>query len=419
MCRCYIILILLTLTLSFNLFPLAICSEAADSAPSYSLEKLEALTLKIHPAIGATAAGVEIERGELESQKAYPNPEADISLGQGKSLEGNEDKFEYGFGFSQVFPWLGERRWRKETAKWGIEAALKEFENQELEAITQVKKMYFSILAQQRKVEIARENFLSAERLLELITRRVELGEGREIERIKAQVEYYRLERAFKKAKTVLKSQMSALNRFLGNALGVDFILIGEIGIPEGLISIERWQESALTAHPLIQGTKFRTAQAKSRRKAEEQVWIPDARFRGFYQAELDREAYGAGVGLQIPLWNWNRGKISKARAAERKTQFELELLKQEIQVRLISQYAQYQVAYEQARSFEEYILKEARKSVELAEFSYRQGEIDLLNLLDSRRVYWDTENEYISALLDFWLARTELERIAGGGVEG
>jgi len=419
LCRCYIILILLTLTLSFNLFPLSICSEAADSAPSYSLEELEALALKIHPAIGATAEGVKIEEGELELQKAYPNPEADVSLGQGRSLEVSEDKFEYGLEFSQMFPWLGERKWRKKTAEWGIQAAVKDLENRELEVITDVRKIYFSILAQQRKVEITRENFLSAERLLKLITHRVKLGEGREIERIKAQVEYYRLERAFKKAETVLKSQKSALNRFLENALGVDFTLVGKISIPESLIPIEGWQERTFTAHPLIQGTKFRVAQAKSRRKAEEQVWIPDLRLSGFYQTELDREAYGAGLGLQIPLWNWNRGEISKARAAERKTQFELELLKQEIQVRLISQYAQYQVAYEQARSFEEYILKEARRSVELAEFSYRQGEIDLLNLLDSRRVYWDTENEYILALLDFWLARTELERIAGGGIEG
>jgi outer membrane protein TolC len=40
-----------------------------------------------------------------------------------------------------------------------------------------------------------------------------------------------------------------------------------------------------------------------------------------------------------------------------------------------------------------------------------------LLELLDSRRVYRATEQDYYKALLEYWLARSELWRIAGGGI--
>ena len=53
-----------------------------------------------------------------------------------------------------------------------------------------------------------------------------------------------------------------------------------------------------------------------------------------------------------------------------------------------------------------------------MAQFSYEHGETSLLELLDSRRVYRGTEQDYYKALLDYRLARAELWRLAGGGVK-
>ena len=87
------------------------------------------------------------------------------------------------------------------------------------------------------------------------------------------------------------------------------------------------------------------------------------------------------------------------------------------METRLAAQYSLYLVARRQVESFQKNILPQAAESLRLAEFTYRQGETGLLELLDSRRVYRATEQGYFKALLDYWLARAELWRVAGGGV--
>ena len=67
--------------------------------------------------------------------------------------------------------------------------------------------------------------------------------------------------------------------------------------------------------------------------------------------------------------------------------------------------------------TYQKDILPQTAESLKIATFSYQQGETGLLELLDSRRVYRTTEQDYYRALLDYWLARVELWRVAGGGV--
>jgi len=87
------------------------------------------------------------------------------------------------------------------------------------------------------------------------------------------------------------------------------------------------------------------------------------------------------------------------------------------LETKLAAQYSLYMVSRRQVESFQKNILPQAAESLRLAEFTYRQGETGLLELLDSRRVYRATEQDYYKALLEYWLARSELWRISGGGI--
>ena len=67
-------------------------------------------------------------------------------------------------------------------------------------------------------------------------------------------------------------------------------------------------------------------------------------------------------------------------------------------------------------RLFEEGLLEEAQTSMEIAEASYRQGEISFMDYLDARRTYQSIQIEHRQALYDWHLERATLDRAAGGG---
>jgi cobalt-zinc-cadmium efflux system outer membrane protein len=119
-----------------------------------------------------------------------------------------------------------------------------------------------------------------------------------------------------------------------------------------------------------------------------------------------------------LPLWNRKGGEVAKAAAAKSQARYELALTRQELETKLATQYSLYQTARRQVESFQKHIIPQAGESLRLAQFSYEHGEIGLLEVLDARRVYRTTEQDYYKALLEYRLARVELWRLSGGGVK-
>jgi outer membrane protein TolC len=42
---------------------------------------------------------------------------------------------------------------------------------------------------------------------------------------------------------------------------------------------------------------------------------VPTVSLNGFTLHELDRQAYGVGLAIHLPVWNWNTGGIAQAQA--------------------------------------------------------------------------------------------------------
>jgi len=71
-------------------------------------------------------------------------------------------------------------------------------------------------------------------------------------------------------------------------------------------------------------------------------------------------------------------------------------------------------VASAQADILEREILPAATRSLELARFSYQEGETSLLDLLDAQRTFRDTQREAAEAHLALSLALGEVQKLAG-----
>ncbi|MHB9071974.1 MAG: TolC family protein [Desulfobaccales bacterium] len=391
---------------------------ATAGQKAYSIKELEEIALKIHPSLQVSGAEIKKSEAELRIARQYPNPEIEGSVSSQRFPEGGNAGTGYSIGLSQPLEWPGRRAKRQEAARFGIDATKEKFTQEQINVQARCRELYYRVLAGEHLVKIAAENLESAKKLLDIAEKRVNQGESRPMELVKARVEFFSLEREYDKAKTTLAGDRQVLRQFLGAALPADFTLSGEGEVIETVVPLKRWHEAALIGHPLLLAQEAQVRQAESSLGAERQAWVPDVKVKAFHVQDVDLKATGGGLSLPLPLWNRKGGEVAKAAATKSQAESELRLLKQELDTKMTVQYSLYETARRQVESFQNVLLKEAGESLRVAQFAYEHGETSLLELLDSRRVYRGTEQDYYKAMLDYRLARVELWRVSGGGVK-
>ena len=385
---------------------------------TYALPELEDMALKTHPALKIAGAEISKSEAELRIARQYPNPEAEGLVSSQRAMEGGTYGAGFSIGLSQTLEWPGRRGKKQEAARFGINSAQEKLTQEQINVRARCRELYYRVISGEQLVRIAAENLESAKTLLDMAEKRVRLGESRPIDLVKARVEFFSLEREYGRAKTTLAGDRQVLQQFLGGGLAADFALSAESKVVDPMVPLPRWQEAALASHPLLAAQEAQVRQAESTLGAERQAWVPEVTVKVFHIQDVDLHATGGGLSLPLPLWNRKEGEVAKAAAAKSQAKSELRLLKQDLETKLAAQYSLYETARRQVESFQTAILKEAAESLRVAQFSYEHGETSLLELLDSRRVYRGTEQDYHKALLDYRLARVELWRLTGGGAK-
>jgi cobalt-zinc-cadmium efflux system outer membrane protein len=145
---------------------------------------------------------------------------------------------------------------------------------------------------------------------------------------------------------------------------------------------------------------------------------IPDLDLTWFRGEELDKRTNGFSVGLRLPLWNARRGDIARAQAAASLATTGAARTLVDLTTALERARQDLDVASAQAEILDRQILPAATRSLELARFSYREGETSLLDLLDAQRTFRDTQREAIASRLALALALAEVQRLVGPDFE-
>ena len=296
-------------------------------------------------------------------------------------------------------------------------AARDEVRSGSLDVEYEIRMHFFRILFLQELVELTRLNADALAGTRDLMETRAQVGEVKELEAIRLRVEHLRARNAAEAALLELDQYRRHLNTFLGNVLPADFTLVGELAADTPEPELEALVQGALPTHPDLARAAREREEAEHRMKASRMRWLPDPVISGSSERGLDGEIRRVGVGIQIPLWNQSRAATEADRqrmvgAAQRE-----EALRLEVEAQLMIHLNHLRLNRQTLRLFQEGLLEEAETSMQIAETSYREGEISLVEYLDARRTYHSIRIEYFQALYDWNVERAALERAAGGGV--
>jgi cobalt-zinc-cadmium efflux system outer membrane protein len=388
---------------------------ADPSASSHTIDELKAIARAEHPSLEAVEAGIEQAAGELRRARAYPNPGFEIAGGRGEPRDGGDARSESAFELVQPIERPGARKWRARLAEHGARAA--ELERAVVGSLVDatVARLGYTILGDRRRLDIARASTGVAERLHELLARRVELGESPPLDEVKARSEWFARRRDVLDAQAALEASRSALDVFCGGRLGQGFEIVApaDDALPDELPADlhERLREG----NPVLAQARVAIEEADARIEAQKKEILPRIDLLARHENELDRSATSVGVGFAIPLWSRNRGAIEAAGASRRRASSEAARLLVDLESELARATAEYERALAALRLHREGWTAAAEQVVEIATFSFENGEASLLEVLDAQRAHLEVARAEAESWTALHLAQAEIERLIGG----
>src|SRR5215468_249949 len=402
---------------------LSAIASPSQTEPTLRLEDLERMALQNNPTIGQAEAAVRAAEGRRVQAGLMPNPIIGY-LGEELSARAFDQKSEHYVFAQQEVPLGGKLKKSRDVFARERAQAQAEAVAQKQRVLNAVRTLYYEALGAQRLVEVRGELAKLANEAVDVTGELFNTGAADRPDALAIQVEARRAMLDL----VMAENERDQIWRQIGAVVGNPFLeparLAGDLeqGLPA--LEQERLLAALLRVSPEVKRAQAGIERARAslaRAKAEP---TPNLFLRGGmgYSAELletfppqppgrksGPEAF-AEVGLRIPLFNRNQGAIAEASAELDFAEREARRMELTLRARTASAFRAYQNALTVATEYQEQIIPSAQQAYELYLASFRQMAAAYPQALIAQRTFFQTQAEYVRALVDVWRNATQLQ---------
>ena len=411
-------LLLRTLLLAGVVLPLLLIGTVvlAQDSRSYRLNEMIEMALEHNPALQEAATLIDQGKGLQATAAAYPNPSITGTVGPGRTREALRDIafFERGVTVSQPVEWPGMRQARQRAAEAALAGSQAAVDATRLNLRAEVKIAFYQLLLAQRNAELIAEAVAIAQDFLRGVKARVDAGQARPFEALKANVEVQKVSNDLNHAQHALVVGRSRLNAVTGGVLGKNFDVRGDFVSPPLELNLDGLAASAKIQHPTVRRVQKEIERAEHSVVQERQSLIPSVTISGLFQQEAAETAYLARLSVPIPLWYRRQGEITGALSAKKRAEAEQVRIQNELVAAITESVEEAHAAQDRIEVFEKGLLKQAEETLRIAKISFQQGAASLLEFIDAQRVHRQMLLEYTQARASFSVEVARLERWTG-----
>ena len=139
------------------------------------------------------------------------------------------------------------------------------------------------------------------------------------------------------------------------------------------------------------------------------------------HRIEGESTTWDVTISFPIPLFFWQpmKGEIAEAQANIKALDREKEHLRNAIILEVEEAYMNALTANNQIQLFEDEILAQAEEVYNMFLFSYQEGEIGGIELIEARRTLMEARKSYADSLYNYDVALAALEKSIGQGFKG
>lgn len=370
---------------------LARAQEAAVAAPPLRWADVAA-AIDRDPRVAASGHRVRSAEGGVAAARTPPNPELEATAGRGSAREGPEERGEWELAVSIPLDWLARRGPEIDLARATVDEAAAARQALRAEVSAELWRLFVAAGYARSEVEVLEATEAQVEALARLVRRRVEAGEGRPVEVPRLELELERVRNDLAAARAGRDAALARLGAWLGAAVrGVE-----RPAPPPPVEDLAAFGD--LAAHPRARAARARAAAASAEASVARRSRVPAMTIGGYWASELDREAVGGRVAVELPLWDWKGGRVRRAEAAAEAEARSADAEGRALAASLAGALAACGSARAVAERHGTRILPRAEESARTLERTFQLGEAGILDVIDARRVLLGARRDALSS---------------------
>ncbi len=309
------------------------------------------------------------------------------------------------FGVEQTFAFPTVYGAQKKLYKAELEIQKGAFELQKNKLKLEVSKTYYQIVYLQHQEKLYQyldslyQNFSKAS------NRRFELGETNYLEKITAEAKFRQIRTKLSQLDKEKKAQLELLQALVQT----------EEKIKVKLEEIKPLEDYFIDSNKSIYVSYFEsiTNKNKSNEKLQKQHWLPDlnvAYFQG-RNSGISQSLYGFQVGIAVPiLFNRAKLKVAKLESEAWEQQKQSELIK--IDAHINQKKNELEQFKQTVDYYRQYGKKVSEEIIKVANMSYKHGEIDFFQFIQSLENATTIQVDYLTAVNQYNLIQLNLQYI-------
>lgn len=387
-----------------------------------TLDECLAIAIQQNPLVLSSMEQYKASLARVNQAKALPQPSLDYDSDLQPNFFNFKDSGETYFGVSQSVEFPGKRYLRGKIASKESDEFLQEIELLKLDIVFQVKLSFFGLLLSQEKLKYARQNLELAQDFLKKAELKFDAGDVAKVEVLRASVEASKAANEVRSATTEVRLSKAMLNYLLARKKYAPLEIEGDLKRCRISLNVDGLVERALSFRPEMRGIRIALEREKLSRKQAYMSYLPDFEL-GVSKHRIVGEGSWWDVTLSFPIplffWQPKKGEIAEAEANISSLEKATEHLQNSIILEVEEAYTNAEMANNQIRLFEEEILAQAEEVYNMFLFSYQEGEIGGIELIEARRSLLEARTSYADALYNYDVALSALEKSIGQKLEG
>jgi cobalt-zinc-cadmium efflux system outer membrane protein len=362
----------------------------------YTLADIESIAMENNPALAAARA-ISVKAAGLRNQVGIrPNP----TLGYFGQQIADRGTDQHGVFVEQEFVRGNKLQLNREALGHTQRAQTAEADIQSLRVLTDIRVRFYEAIAAQQQYDATLAFAEIAERGVKVAQDRQNAAEGTLIETLQAETLLSEITLAAEQAEVAYMGAWKDLAAIAGLQQSTPIRLDGDLSqnavAPDWAVAYA----TIVAESPELMAAQAIVCEKQALLRRQQAQPIPNVmgQLGAGYDDGTDHGMINVQLSAPIPVWNQNTGNVSAAYHEYVRATQEVQRIEQSIQSRLAREAQAFESAMRAVRKYEDEIIPQVNRSLELSEEAYRAGELDFLQVLVVRRSFYESSIRLIEA---------------------
>ena len=404
--------------------PLA-ADESFDPSKGTTVDEAVLVAVYLNPGIRAFRLRQGVAEGELVTARLIANPQLQVSLFDIQGFTKNLATM----GVDSVLSWSpprpGERNARIRKGQAHVEEVRSLISEQEWTLALEVRKAYYTALAFQERERLATASLKLQKRVLDFYEEKQKLGDASRLDLNLARLAYGDAAREQRTIVNESGKSFQELNRLMGLPPLYELTLRTPMAnleyrpVTADLTSLET---QMLDQRPELQAAKQEYEQAEQAvRISRYQRWpwfqLGPAFRREETEANHAASEIGPAFGLELPIFNFNRGAIMSAEAERDRLYQSFVSKTHESRAEMNEAYRSLKAQEQLITLFQSDIRPALEENRQLTETGLQLKDLNLLQILAAQDRVLRSQSDFVQEELEYWKSVFDLEKSVGAPI--